>query len=470
MFFSCKEQERKIQELEKQVASLNEAIAQERINTQKAHENAEKENTKKYEKVANELDFFKKIASISQEEGLVVFDKNFKLVFENNRAKENIKNKDIVVQAIKNNQDYIVIEDCEAKVKYTKVEDHTVCSFKKTSIHDTDNKNGGLLHTHNENINHSLYSTQGVYVKLLENLKVMMDESKHTAVGSNSGLDLTEEIVNDTQNMHEHISNENVIVNNLVAKSKDITNVIGMIQNIAFQTNILSLNAAVEAATAGEAGKGFAVVAQEVRNLANRSSEAAKEIKSVVDLIQEETLRIKKSSDEVAATVAKTKERVDILIELMQGFAKNANRNVFEVENVSNTIFINLAKLDHVIYKNNLYQLIFGEESKFASVDHHNCRLGKWYDTGLGKEQFSMLPSYKKLEGAHKTVHDEANELSIECGENSVVCSKQVIEDKVKIIEDASNIVFHTLDALLHEKEDSIMRHAAKALFEEDKK
>ena len=82
-----------------------------------------------------------------------------------------------------------------------------------------------------------------------------------------------EELATKTSNSMQDITREV----NLVKEA------ISVIDQIAFQTNILSLNAAVEAATAGEAGKGFAVVAQEVRNLAARSAEAAKEIKNIVE-------------------------------------------------------------------------------------------------------------------------------------------------------------------------------------------
>ncbi|WP_151946909.1 HAMP domain-containing methyl-accepting chemotaxis protein, partial [Aliarcobacter butzleri] len=82
----------------------------------------------------------------------------------------------------------------------------------------------------------------------------------------------------------EKLANETTVAMDEINNQVNLINeAIGVIDNIAFQTNILSLNAAVEAATAGEAGKGFAVVAGEVRNLASRSAEAAKEIKAIVE-------------------------------------------------------------------------------------------------------------------------------------------------------------------------------------------
>ncbi|RXK00230.1 chemotaxis protein [Arcobacter sp. CECT 8986] len=117
-----------------------------------------------------------------------------------------------------------------------------------------------------------------------------------------------QKLANDTVESMEDINNQTTA----------ITEAITVIDQIAFQTNILSLNAAVEASTAGEAGKGFAVVAAEVRNLANRSAEAAKQIKDLVEHAQEKTVHGKliatnmiKGYEELNENIVKTIDLID---------------------------------------------------------------------------------------------------------------------------------------------------------------
>ncbi|PIF03980.1 MAG: chemotaxis protein [Arcobacter sp.] len=463
MFFSNKAKEDESLQLKQQIEDLQKELSQNKLKYENDLEDVTTSFQKQIEELKQSNEQIRNIAKFTESEGIVAVDKSNNLLFMNDRAEKNITDKNKLLSAISSRDSRIIMSDCEAKLTYKNYEDLTVVSLVRTSIHD--NAEEGLLSKHNQNVNNSLSSTQNVYQNLLSELDNMAKESKSTATGSMEGLTLTQSIVKDTVNLNDQIVTENEIVTNLVQKSNDIAQAIVVIDQIAFQTNILSLNAAVEAATAGEAGKGFAVVAQEVRNLASRSSDAAKEIKDVVLSIQQETGRMKESSDVVSTVVTQTKERVGVLSKLMESFQKNSGRSVYEVESISNKIFVNLAKIDHVIYKNNLYQLLFGDNKEFKHTEHKDCRLGKWYDTGLGKKEFSKTKSYASLSKPHAIVHKEANELAKECSGNAVVCSKSVIEDKMKLIEDASDDVSRILDQMLEEKNDIVMKIAAKELF-----
>ncbi|MGM0622614.1 MAG: CZB domain-containing protein [Campylobacterota bacterium] len=143
---------------------------------------------------------------------------------------------------------------------------------------------------------------------------------------------------------------------------------------------------------------------------------------------------------------------------------------MYEVEHISDKIFASLAKIDHVVYKNNLYSLLYGETDDFKQIDHKNCRLGKWYFEGIGKVEFSGTNAYKKIDPYHATVHDVANRLADECSGGEALCSKAHIETMVQEIEDASKEVFKYLDDMVEEKSEAMMQRAAKDLFEKQKK
>ena len=208
------------------------------------------------------------------------------------------------------------------------------------------NKEGGL--TLKENANN-----------LLENVKKLRNATDETAISLQEAVDAIEQITLNIKNNTEKVVDMSNLASNVTNLAQDgeklannttkamdeineqvmaINEAISVIDQIAFQTNILSLNAAVEAATAGEAGKGFAVVAGEVRNLAARSAEAANEIKKLVESATNKASNGKEIADNMINGYKELNETISKTIKLINEVEEASKSQQVAIENINNTV------------------------------------------------------------------------------------------------------------------------------------
>jgi hypothetical protein len=239
-----------------------------------------------------------------------------------------------------------------------------------------------------------------------------MNEEKVHAIEASSvsgaNREAMEKISGNLQAMSQDTKTMAQNVDTLSERASQIGGIVQLIKEIADQTNLLALNAAIEAARAGEQGRGFAVVADEVRKLAERTTKATSEISGLVSAIQTETQQTRGQMDHWAQRTETFGQEGYSATQNMQALFDLSHRMEGAISASALRSFVEVSKIDHLVFKFEIYKVFMCQSHKTPSdfADHAHCRLGVWYYTGEGHNCFSRLSGFSEMEAPHKRFHD----------------------------------------------------------------